>query len=109
MCQQCHNALSKDAIKQQILDALENPRFESWNTISINHLFLSLMGQDGYEISELAHRLLKNYISWARDHLTLSVDNFNQSVDIISAGVQSLKNSGLAEEQLKEWAQSALS
>ena len=65
MCWMCHQP--DETVKEQILSSLENPRYESWNSTSLNHLMISLMGCNGFEVSELAHKLWAGYISWARE------------------------------------------
>ena len=67
MCLLCHQNMSDETIKQQILESLEDPKFEVWNSTSISHLTISLCGFNGYEVSDLSYRLFTNYISYLKD------------------------------------------
>lgn len=67
MCRSCHNGLSNDEIHRQLTEALENPKFEEWNPVSINHLVIVASGENGEENKEMAMRLLEMYVNWLQE------------------------------------------
>ena len=112
MCWMCHQNMPDETVKEQLLSSLENPRYECWNSTSLNHLMLSLMGCNGFEVSELAHKLWTGYISWAREtqnngNMT-SLQSMLDNVTIISEGLQKCKAEGLTDEQLKDKVREAM-
>lgn len=92
MCLKCHQGLDDDDVIQMITESINNPKYENWNSVSLGHLSLSILGLNGDEASELAEHLLNNYIEWKtndgiwnaiRRALSLSppIDEDNPSVE----------------------------
>lgn len=64
MCGQCHQALSDETVIQQWKEALENPRFERWNTTSFSHLLITIRGANGEEAHKLGVELGEKFYKW---------------------------------------------
>ena len=105
MCWMCHQNMSDEIVKKQFLSSLENPRYERWNSTSLNHLKFSLMGCNGFEVSELAHKLFTGYISWACEtQNNADMEPWQSLLDMvnqISEGLEKCKAGGMTDEQLK--------
>ena len=103
MCWMCHQNMSDEVVRQQLRSSLENPRYEVWNSTSLSHLMISLMGANGYEASELAYKLYEGFISWVREtqNTLESLEESLKPMKMIRDGVQECKAKGMTEEQLK--------
>lgn len=63
MCQLCHGTDVAGTVKEYT-NTLANPEFNKWNTTSVNHILISLSGQDGHEARQLALQLMENFLEW---------------------------------------------
>ena len=66
MCLQCHSKMSDQQMVEQLLSALKEPRYEQWNTTSINHMLITACGYNGLEARALSLRLLSGFLAWYR-------------------------------------------
>lgn len=64
MCKQCHQRISDDVTTEQLREVLDNPRFEVWNSTSVNHVYLSAAGVNGPEARRIALAILVEFIEW---------------------------------------------
>jgi len=104
MCWACHQQIPKEETKRQYLASLENPQFEVWNGTSVSHLMLDVSGYNGYEISDLAFQLFRDYISWIEENNTNepeAVQVLKETFELMSNAMKKLKDDGTTEEKLK--------
>ncbi len=101
MCLLCHQNMSDETVKEQLLESLENPQFEVWNNTSISHLTISMVGFNGYEVADLANTLFKRYILWARENGLSISDATATMVEEIAVRLTLEKSQGINDEQLK--------
>lgn len=99
MCLFCHQSMPDETVKKQLLQSVENPQFELWNATSLNHLIISVVGFNGYEVSDLAYKLVKDYIAWKNDD---SLKDFEEKIEKLHSYVISGKEKGITDEELKE-------
>ena len=71
MCLKCHSNLSNNAIKEQLLEALNTKNYIEWNTTSINHILIILSGHNGNKNKILATQLLSEFVDF------LKIQSFN--------------------------------
>jgi hypothetical protein len=64
MCITCHKGLSDEVYLSKLKETLINPQFSVWNTTSLSHLAIGVVGYNGLECRNLAHQLMTNYIQW---------------------------------------------
>lgn len=64
MCIQCHLRISDADMNQQLQDAIQDPEFEEWNVVSLNHILQSLMGVNGPEAQQSSKDLLEMFYQW---------------------------------------------
>jgi len=97
--------MSTETTKQQYIKAIDNPQFELWNSTSISHLMISIMGHDGYEVSDLAYQLYKKYINWRKElkNKNRDLNDFSEKVEKMYSYVKSSKEKGITDEELKEY------
>ena len=101
--------MSDETTKKQYLECIENPQFEVWNSTSINHLIISIMGYNGYEVSDIAYQLCKNYIDWRKEAGNNEIlDDFEEKVEKLYSYVQTGKEKKITIEELKEHVKTCL-
>ena len=76
MCLQCHQGISDETILQQFKESLTNPHFEMWNSTSLNHIFIGLLGVNGREVQAYSDQLIVNLLAWSRTKYSLSYRGF---------------------------------
>ena len=64
MCLYCHEKLSNETLKEQIMESMKDPCFEKWNLTSLQHLNIIISGHDGEEAAILAKELFQSYLKW---------------------------------------------
>ena len=100
--------MSDEMVKKQLLETLENPQFEVWNSTSVSHLTLSVIGFNGYEVAELAHTLLNRFIVWARENGVPIDESTVTKIDEMVLHLAQGKSKGITDEQLKETIRASL-
>jgi hypothetical protein len=62
MCFDCHQKISNDSILEMLKEVIKEPKYELWNSTSVDHLIIARSGYNGNECAELAKKILDNYI-----------------------------------------------
>ena len=107
MCIKCHQNMSDEMVKKQLMESLDNPRFELWNMTSLNHLMLSMSGHNGREVAILSYELLKMYDSWLKESgKEMALGYF---LGLGESVVESLKISEITDEEIKKIAEISFS
>jgi len=68
MCKQCHSTTSAEATLSQLQTALNNPKYDRWNTTSVDYILLSLEGCDGEKCQRIALEVLEDFLIWYKSH-----------------------------------------
>jgi hypothetical protein len=105
MCWVCHQQQPLEETKRQYLETLKEPKFEVWNMTSMSHLMLSISGVDGYEISDIALELFKNYINWLSEkepEATESINSLKEMYILLFDKMKEYRDSGVTEEELRK-------
>ena len=64
MCYECHGTPEETLAELKDTFASGDFKFDAWNTTSVNHLLISMGGQDGPECKQLATQLLTKFVEW---------------------------------------------
>lgn len=64
MCYTCHMGLSDEIVISQLKCELDDPKFEDYNTTSLNHILLCIFGFNGEEAHNLANELAERFYEW---------------------------------------------
>jgi len=65
MCGRCYQGHSKDMLKDQLEQEMENPQYSMWNSSSVHFLNLIIKDKTNcQEMQNLALKLLDNYNHW---------------------------------------------
>ena len=67
MCLKCHNNLDAKYVLKMLIDTLENPSFDKWNTTSLNHTVISALGNESLQCRKLAIELLEKFIEYRKN------------------------------------------
>ena len=65
MCIHCHQGLGDERIIVMFRESIDNPRFEVWNSTSVNHMFIAAANVNGPIAKKLALELLEKFIEYA--------------------------------------------
>ena len=68
MRKQCHATMSKETLLSQLQESLNNPQYERWNTTSVDHILLSLEGNDDEKCQRLALEILEGFLVWYKNN-----------------------------------------
>ncbi len=70
MCWNCHQGFPDNVILQQFQKSLINPKFEQWNTTSVNHTVIAGTGHNGLEVRNIALEILAKLAAHSSSHLS---------------------------------------
>jgi len=100
MCNQCHRALSDQAVDDSLTRSLENPKFEIWNSASVNYIRLAALGVNGPVIQEKAEKLFVDFIKYKTVAGNCDT-NLQTTLDEIRSFKQYCQDKNLSRDEIK--------